>query len=1071
MSHRVHKRARRAARAAIVTSLPAILMCTAVSAQQTPASQSSQTPAAEGELQEVVVTGFRQSLQSALDAKRAAIQPIESVAAEDIGKMPDQNVSESLQRLPGVSINRSGGKGTQVLIDGLGNNLITLNGEVLLTGREIYVAGESSGGGGTSGLQYASLEGIPSEEIGGVDVIKNPTARDREGGLGGQIDLKTRSPLAQQMGLNLGGNVRGTKATGQDGGVNPVATLVGGFKFNDSFGITAGASYDDEKTHDKQFQDQNRNQWLITNTATVGSYVGSPVASTNTTLPGGQTYIDPQLAYFTDILDEIKTKGATFGSEWKWTDGIKSTFNYFYIREEETSISYSNKAWFSGGSGETNKPGHGYQIDPTTGAVTPPAAAAPASFPGIDPSQPYSIDSNGVIQSATMMANGAETSTLFESNKTTAHNFQLSTKFEDLGPVSGDFGLAYAKATGDYEAAQADVEHGAYSAFGSSAPSIQPTAPGCNNGGNNCTNGNHGYSWVWNNGGESGLPSATYSNNYGYSNLLSNPAYTLFKSNWAWANTVYEKQYAIKGNVRFKAGVVDVTAGARWQNREVDYVHGRYLENGIDPYGLNGVGAGTVVTDPTKPTGNCCNYNQADSTIKPNPNPRVPNGVSGTWLYYQDPGYATIPYSTPQTNPNLLLTYNNFANGPIGVKNPYTGGMTNPATYLNTVWTQAGVPNGTETFFRDPLNSFTVREKSTAGFVMGDVGGDNYHANFGVRVVKTELTVDGAETNPNGSTFVGTASWNGVNANDVAFESKRTYTDILPSFNFVFDPTDTQKIRFGAARVMAPQNLQQLGSGLQYGFTRAAASECPGGGVCFKFATGNAGNAKLDPFRASQFNLSWEDYFAPGAVASVGAFYKSVDNFVTTANIPTLVADGTIAGGTTANVSTLVNGGSGSIKGINLGGQYAFSNGFGFQANYTRSDSDSTQTSSFAGHLPIPGVSKNSFNVIGYFERWGFSGRLAYAWRDVAVNSGGVGSSFSFQDLAGNQKVYTVYRAPYGQLDGQIGYDFLDGHLGVVASVVNLTNEKQHTYLQWKNEPFTYDDTGRRFFFGIKGRF
>ena len=249
MSHRVHKRSRRAARAAMVTatSLPVIFMGTAVNAQQAPAnpSTSSQASASPAELQEVVVTGFRASLQTALDAKRSSIQPIESVAAEDIGKMPDQNVSESLQRLPGISINRSGGKGTQVLIDGLANNLITLNGEVLLTGREIYSSGEGSGGAG--GIQYASLEGIPSEEIGGIDVIKNPTARDREGGLGGQIDLKTRSPLAQAMGLNLGGNIRGTKASGADGGVTPVATLVGGFKFSDSFAITASASYDDER--------------------------------------------------------------------------------------------------------------------------------------------------------------------------------------------------------------------------------------------------------------------------------------------------------------------------------------------------------------------------------------------------------------------------------------------------------------------------------------------------------------------------------------------------------------------------------------------------------------------------------------------------------------------------------------------------------------------------------------------------------------------------------------------------------------------------------------------------------
>ncbi|MEP6885999.1 MAG: TonB-dependent receptor, partial [Gammaproteobacteria bacterium] len=872
-----------------------------------PAQSTTQSTAKPDELQEIVITGYRESLQSALNRKRDSIQPIESVVAEDIGKMPDQNVSESLQRLPGVSINRSGGKGTQVLIDGLGNNLITLNGEVLLTGREIYVAGEASGGGGTGGLQYASLEGIPSEEIGGIDVIKNPTAQNREGGLGGIIDLKTRSPLTQDMGLNFGGNLRGTKASGAQDGVTPVGTLVGGFKFSDSFAITGSVSYDDQKTHDKQFQDQNRSQWLVTNTATVGSYAGSPVAGTNTVLPGGRTYIDPQLAYFSDILDQITTKGATLGVEWKWNENVTSNFNWFFIDEKEISTTYSNKAWFSGGSGENN------------------ATNAPASFPGIDPSQPYSIDGHGVIESATMMANGAETATLYESNHTKANNFQFNTKFEGVGPVSGNVGMAYAKATGDYEAAQADVEHGFYGAFGSANPSIQPTAPGCNNGANNCTNGNHGYAWVWNNGGTSGLPSASYPNNYGYTNVLSNPAYTLFKSNWAWANKLDEKQYSFKFDLHAKASdLIELTGGARYQNREVDFVHGRYLENGIDPYGIGGVGAGTDA-------GNCCTKNPDGSH-----NPAV-----GTWLYYQDPGYAAIPYSTPQTNPNLALNYNNFANGPITVKNPVTGGMTDPSTYLNTLWKQAGVANGTQAFFKDPLNSFQVTEKTTAVYIMGDAGnpGDVYHANFGVRAVRTQLTVEGAQTNPNGSTFVGTASWNGVNANDVPITSGRSYTDVLPQFNFVLNATDTQKLRFGAARVTSPQNLQQLGSGLQYGFTRAAPGECTGGApVCFKFDGGHAGNAQLDPFRASQFNLSWEDYFARNGLLSVGYFYKAVDNFITTANVPTLVGDG--VGGTTANVSTPVNGGTGKIQGLEISGQYAFDFGLGFSANYTRANSE-----------------------------------------------------------------------------------------------------------------------------------
>src|ERR1700731_2977704 len=474
MSHRREERVRRAVRLALMTAVSIDASMVSHLAIAADPSQSTQTTAKSSDnLQEIVDTGFRESQESALNRKRDSIQPIESIVAEDIGKMPDQNVAESLQRLPGVSIIRSGGKGTQVLIDGLGNNLITLNGEVLLTGREIYVAGESSGGGGNSGLQYASLEGIPSEEVGGIDVIKNPTAQNREGGLGGIIDLRTRSPLSPELGLNLEGNARGILVTDADGGPTPVGTLVGGYKFNDIFAITASVSYDEERTHDKQFQDQNRNQWLVTNTATPGNYVGSPVASTNTLLPGGRTYIDPQLAYFSDILDQITTKGATLGLEWRWNEHITSSLNWFFIDEEEVSTTYSNKAWFSGGSGESNCTPPGSTSSPCPNGNTTPTGQA--SFPGIDPTQPYSIDSHGVIQSATMMANGAETATLYESNNTKANNFQFATKILSNGPLSANLGATYAKATGDYQAAQGDVEHGFYGAFGSANPSIQPT--------------------------------------------------------------------------------------------------------------------------------------------------------------------------------------------------------------------------------------------------------------------------------------------------------------------------------------------------------------------------------------------------------------------------------------------------------------------------------------------------------------------------------------------------------------------------------------------------------------------
>src|ERR1700684_1312827 len=126
-------------------SLLALVAYSTANAQQappTPAPAASKPDAAQNssdQLTEVIVTGYRASLQTALDEKRNSDLPIESVAPEDIGKMPDQNVAESLQRLPGIQIDRAGGQGTAVLIDGLRQNLTTLNGDLFMTGREFYV--------------------------------------------------------------------------------------------------------------------------------------------------------------------------------------------------------------------------------------------------------------------------------------------------------------------------------------------------------------------------------------------------------------------------------------------------------------------------------------------------------------------------------------------------------------------------------------------------------------------------------------------------------------------------------------------------------------------------------------------------------------------------------------------------------------------------------------------------------------------------------------------------------------------------------------------------------------------
>ncbi len=131
------------------------------------------------ELEEIVVTGIRSSLEAAATLKRNDSRIVDAVVAEDIGKLPDNNVAEALQRVTGVSINREYGVGTEVSIRGLPNNRVEINGRSTL--------GESRNG--------ISLDDMPAAFLSAVEVIKSPTPEMIEGALGGTINMRTLRPI------------------------------------------------------------------------------------------------------------------------------------------------------------------------------------------------------------------------------------------------------------------------------------------------------------------------------------------------------------------------------------------------------------------------------------------------------------------------------------------------------------------------------------------------------------------------------------------------------------------------------------------------------------------------------------------------------------------------------------------------------------------------------------------------------------------------------------------------------------------------------------------------------------
>lgn len=190
-------------------------------------------------VEEVVVTGIRASLERSMDTKRNAAGVVDAISAEDIGKFPDTNLAESLQRITGVSISRSNGEGSQITVRGFGagNNMVTLN------GRAMPSASTNNGGGGDSrAFDFANLA---SEGISGVDVYKTGKANIVTGGIGATINIKTAKPL-DNPGLVASVGAKAVMDTTNRTGDDVTPELSGLFSFsNDSgtFGVAVSASH------------------------------------------------------------------------------------------------------------------------------------------------------------------------------------------------------------------------------------------------------------------------------------------------------------------------------------------------------------------------------------------------------------------------------------------------------------------------------------------------------------------------------------------------------------------------------------------------------------------------------------------------------------------------------------------------------------------------------------------------------------------------------------------------------------------------------------------------------------
>lgn len=333
-----------------------------------------------------------------------------------------------------------------------------------------------------------------------------------------------------------------------------------------------------------------------------------------------------------------------------------------------------------------------------------------------------------------------------------------------------------------------------------------------------------------------------------------------------------------------------------------------------------------------------------------------------------------------------------------------------------------------------PLASFSTTEKDTAYYVQADIdttiGGLPLSGNVGIRQVETDFTAVGSYK---------------VGSNPAQpLTVKKSYSNTLPSASFKLNVRDDLLIRFGAAKVIARPNSADQNPGLNL------ATVAP--------FTATAGNAELDPFKATQYDLSAEYYFKPGSVLSLGLFKKDLQSFIIRR------ATTETYNGIDYLVTRPYNGADATIDGMEFVYQDNFDflpapfDGLGVAANVSIINSDTGATSARTGEkIPVPGLSKNNLNLVVYYEKAGYGVRVAYNKRDQFLDQLGAGGEPIYFDAGEDLSIS-------GRMQ-------LNAHYSLDLQISNVLDSPIRKYGTEEVATSSYALNGRTFSLALRGKF
>lgn len=977
-------------------------------------------PTASAESEEVIVTGYKGSLQSATNAKRESTALVESVFAEDIGKFSDSNIAEAINRMPGVQINRDPfGEGVNISVRGLGTSFT----KVLLNGAQIAVA--TSGTIDTQNQnREVDLNLFPTELFTRFDIQKTPTANMLEGGISGIVNIRAARPFDYKddgAHINLSAQDVYTDLHSTH---SPKISTTASWR-DDTFGVLVGVAHVDKKLAASGYETVG-----YSNLNTSHRICGTAPAAGQTLATTGSCNTTGSNNWFMAGLDQSATS-ANFGygkvpvnSGAGLTDGEIIDQAWLLAHNPGLNITQisnalmprlGRQAYMSGVDGRTTglasfeyRPNDQmkFYMDVMSTNDKKDVERLAMTMVGRNGSMipiNMTLDANNVVESGTF-ANVQ----FFQE----ARPYKESAQFYSVNPGAHfEFGESH---TIDVQANRSRSD------WFREAPTVMVATPLNKGIYVNYTNGtiptfdaqdangkvdfnNTNLGWAWNGG------RLNISNEKRHTET--DGAHIDYR--FGDDNNNIKFGLAYDSTARHIAGLDN---SARWE----DVV----CRDGLDAAG----------NTPATGRKSCNGLN---------PNSLVPQTALSSYLA-QGPGFITVQFDKFKTDTGYYALRNSAPEG-------------------------GGSSTGASTAQLDESTKGAYLEFNTTA----DVGGHEVRYNLGARYISTDQNIAGPVVIPEQPATDTTPA---VPSQRFYVDNPTNYNFLLPSFNATFKATDEVVLRFAASRTMTRPNPSAMlpatnfsdPSAQNASYGNPALSPYLSTNIDFggEWYTGDEGyvGATLFGKQMTGFTVS-------------NTFTVPFSELLVAVGSPTVVPYGTLSverqallnarGGASAPilVSQQVNApGNLEIEGAELTWVQPLDlvlNGLGFNANYTHIYQRGEGAGAPAKAI---GVSPETYNFTAYWENYGASLRLTYVWNDKQISSGPNQNGILGAELMTDAR---------GQLDLSTSYEFanITGKPQVSFAVSNLTNEPLRMTFAYDNATYSSFKTGYIATLGVKASF